>query len=714
MFGRPTTSCGGLPSLPGFASSRPQTQQGPRSQSLNFVNGFMMVSSPPRPSTSHGSGGYNNSVYDLDSSSSPPSSPVGSRGGCNIRPMTAPYHHTVRPSTSSDDVGGRYSFYRQKVDRANNQRSLPFCPSSKLPAFLEHDRRVLLFHAYYEEDVLQSPVESNRITKCSIFFFVEDGTIEIVQTKQANSGIPQGVFLRRSRVEKPRAGPGIIGSSSHAACSQYYEIDDLKIGNQVEIYSRTFHIVDCNESTRKYVMEAQGWHEVDVAPLPFPHDSYAELNSLKMSRESGVPGIDRKRKMNDLKQVMESILGKPTAMADRGAFLENGQDTLCFHAVWDDRKRLYGDVQCFSLLYYLADGTFEILPIHENNGGRELFPKLLKRCKLPKPRFQSGKSIASGGSGGASDDGSSENGKYYTWQDLAIGEQVSIFGRTMLLARCDNFTRQHFAARGIDLKPDLPLKTDGERSKVRIERQIPPYNGFGSEEDSLRSCVGLHSPPPKKNPCTREKSGVVLRFNAHLVEEDWTKDGLQCYGQDVAKTTQPRLFVIQFFMEDDTVAIREPPIQNSGVVGGNFLRRQAIKKVDGSKYEPRDFFCGNIIEIAGHRFVLISSDESSYRVMENDHRNFPYSDVGRLQKLLTPRQGAIRNYFVANYCNGDGKMDSKAMEECLLSVGLRWNQQEMITLWRSLDKRKRGKVSFTKLIKAANVAAGADSLGGSK
>eukprot|EP00563_Minutocellus_polymorphus_P005346 CAMPEP_0181045132 /NCGR_PEP_ID=MMETSP1070-20121207/13641_1 /TAXON_ID=265543 /ORGANISM="Minutocellus polymorphus, Strain NH13" /LENGTH=666 /DNA_ID=CAMNT_0023123633 /DNA_START=312 /DNA_END=2312 /DNA_ORIENTATION=- len=666
----------------------------------------MVVNSPPRPSTStsvaHG-------AYDVNASQPP--SPIGS-GGINNnhhRPVTAlggpttySYHtYTMRPSTSSDDVSGRYSFYRQRVDRANNHRSLPFCPSSKLPAFLEHDRRVLLFDAYYEEDVLQSPVESNRITKCEIYFFVEDGTIEIVQTKQENSGIPQGVFLRRSRVEKPRQGVGSLGS-------RYYEIDDLKIGNQVEIYSRTFHIVSCNESTRKYVIEAQGWHEVDVAPLPFPHDTYAELNSLKMSRESGVPGIDRKRKMNDLKQVMESILGKPTAMADRGAFLENGQDTLCFHAVWDDRKRLYGDVQCFSLLYYLADGTFEILPVHETNGGREQFPKLLKRCKLPKPRFQSSggghsRHDISSGSGGVDGDG---GGKYYTWRDLGIGKQISIFGRTMLLARCDNFTRQHFSAKGIELKPDLPLKTDGERFKVRIERQIPPYNGFGSEEDSLRSCVGLHSPPPKKNPCTREKSGVVLRFNANLEEEDTDL----CYGQDI-NTTQRRLFVIQFFMEDDTVAIREPPIQNSGVVGGAFLRRQAIKKADGSKYEPRDFFCGNIIEIAGHRFVLISSDESSYKVMENDHRNFPYSDVGRLQKLLAPRQGAIRNYFVANYCNGDGKLDSKAMEECLLSVGLRWNKQEIITLWRSLDKRKRGKVSFTKLLKAANVAA---ALGGSK
>merc|ERR1719271_1337550 len=80
------------------------------------------------------------------------------------------------------------------------------------------------------------------------------------------------------------------------------------------------------------------------------------------------------------------MLGKPTAMADRGAFLECGQETLCFHVVWDDRKRLYGDIQCFQLMYYLADDTFEIVRIHDKNDGRDQFRKLLKRCKLPRPR----------------------------------------------------------------------------------------------------------------------------------------------------------------------------------------------------------------------------------------------------------------------------------------------------------------------------------------
>ena len=518
-----------FPSLPGFSRHGLCSQQGPRTQSLNFVNGFMMVNSPPP-------------------------------GKCLVPILQFPPNGPYVPGTVGDKVDhdmGRYSFFRQKADRCNNRRSLPFSPSSRLPPFLEHDRRVLLFHAYYEEDVFESPVESKRLHICELYYFVEDGTIEIVQTKQENSGIPQGVFLRRSRVLKPGAAAStpVLGGT----CAPFYEIDDLKIGSQVEIYCRTFHIVSCNESTRSHVMKAHDWREEDVASLPLPHDNFAELNRIKMSRESGVPGIDRKRKMNDLKQVMESMLGKPTAMADRGAFLECGQETLCFHVVWDDRKRLYGDIQCFQLMYYLADDTFEIVRIHDKNDGRDQFRKLLKRCKLPRPRCDgfeqifsaktaiSTEPVANEGSIAIAAASVTDDSEYYNWRHLSIGCHISIFGRTMLIAKCDKFTRSYYASKGVEVSPDLSLKPKEEI--VRVERQIPPYNGFGSEEDSLRSCTGLHSPPPKKDLAKmREKSGVVLRFNAHLLSdkiEDHT-----------------RRFVIQFFMEDDTIGIREPPIQN--------------------------------------------------------------------------------------------------------------------------------------------------------
>ena len=416
------------------------------------------------------------------------------------RPMTAPLSSSSfvrgREVTTPNDVSGRYSLLRQRKDRENNQISLPFCPGSPLPSFLEHDRRVLLFNAYYEEDVLQSAIEDKRLMKCEIYFYVEDGTIEIIQTKQENSGIPQGVFLRRKRVEKPIKSVHDIQDSN----KQYYGINDLKIGNDVEIYSRVFRIVDCNQSTKEYVKKYHGWQEVDVIPLPFPRDSFAEEYKEKMRRESGVAGVDRKRKMHDLKEVMESMLGKQLSTTDRGAFLERGQQTLCFHAIWDDRQRLYGDIQYYRLFYFLADDTIEILPIHKKNDGRYPSPKLLKRMKLPK-------------------NGDGSRSEHYSWKDLCIGKVIDVFGRSMLLAKCDSFTRAHYEANGLALKDNLPLEPQEE--KIDFIRQIPPYNGFGSEEDSLRSCTGGINPPPVKRDLTklREKQGIILRFNARLLSD---------------------------------------------------------------------------------------------------------------------------------------------------------------------------------------------------
>eukprot|EP00804_Cyclotella_cryptica_P025317 CCRYP_012420-RA/>CCRYP_012420-RA protein AED:0.06 eAED:0.10 QI:4762/0.8/0.66/1/0.6/0.33/6/1549/641 len=596
-----------FPALPGF---QPSTSRPPSAkyQSLSFVNGYMMVRSPP-------------SHHNISRSISSPN-----------RPMTAPIG-VAKEISEPLDVSARYSFYRKKVDRQEGKIPLPFCPSSSLPPFLQHDRRVLLFNAYYEESVLQSATEDRRILVCEIYFYVEDGTIEIIRTKQENSGIPQGVFLRRSKVEKP-------GSS------RFYEINDLKIGNEIMIYGRKFHIANCNGSTKEYVIDNHDWNMHEVEPRPLPSDRFAESIKDKMMRESGLPGVDRKRKMNDLKQVMESMLGKETSFTDRGMFLACGTDALCFHVVWDDRERLYGDIQYFRLFYYLADDTIEIMRAQaKSNDGRDPFPKLLKRSKLPK----SGRP--------------SEGCDYYTWKDLAIGQALNVFGRVMLIGRCDAFTRQYYASKGI-------------------------CNGFGTEEDSLRSCTGgLNPPPPKKDQKQRDKSGVILRFNAQLVSDK---------SDDTS-----RRFVIQFFMEDDTISIREPPVRNSGVMGGNFLRRHTIKRSNGECYSAKDMYVGNTVDIVGHRFLLLNADEYSYKLMECDDRTFPYSSLPRLQEILYTKQDQIRAYFVTHY-DGNGLLDIERLTDCCNDVGLKLNKQEIITIWRKMDKKGKGEVAFKKLLALAS------------
>lgn len=630
-----------FPNLPGFSKhARPQSTKG---QTLNFNNGYMVVKSHPTVPT----------LFNR-----PTTAPMTSMA------ISLPLKEVKDPN----DVRGRYSISRQRSDRAKNRVSLPFCPSSKLPKFLEHDRRVLLFNAYYEEDVLQSAIESKRLHICEIYFYVEDGTIEIIQKKQENSGIPQGVFLRRSKVVKPNKTLNDEPSSNPFSPDKYYGIDDLKIGNQVEIYCRKFHIVNCNESTKKYVVESHGWHQVDIVPLPLPRDRFAEANKAKMMRESGVPGLDRKRKMNDLKEVMESMLGKQTSQTDRGMFLAAGQNTLCFDSVWDDRARLYGDVQFFRVFYYLADDSIEILPVHNKNDGRDRFAKLLKRSKLPKD-----------GKLPPGDDASAE---YYNWKDLSIGKIINVFGRQMKLSRCDLFTRQYYESNGIKLEENMPLKPR-EEVKIDIARLIPAHNGFGTEEDSLRSCTGGLDPPPPKRDWAKmkDKLGVILTFNAHLCSD---KGG--------------RRFVIQYFLEDDTIAIREPPVDNSGVMGGKFLRRQVIKKPDGSPYSAADMYVGNVVDILCHQFELGTADEFTYRLMENNRNTFPYSDISKIKNILQPHEADIRKYFIAEHL-ASGKIDLSEMEKCFKWVGLELNKQQLLSLWRKLNKKNKEKISFTKIVK---------------
>ena len=68
----------------------------------------------------------------------------------------------------------------------------------------------------------------------------------------------------------------------------------------------------------------------------------------------------------------------------------------------------------------------------------------------------------------------------------------------MLLTNCDEFTRQFFQNK-YGISNFEPVKYDSGYNGVRVDKINPPYNGFGSEEDSLASCQKMVPEPPKKD-----------------------------------------------------------------------------------------------------------------------------------------------------------------------------------------------------------------------
>ncbi|CAH0405976.1 unnamed protein product [Chilo suppressalis] len=65
-------------------------------------------------------------------------------------------------------------------------------------------------------------------------------------------------------------------------------------------------------------------------------------------------------------------------------FLQYDGKVLAFNVVWDDRDSENGELRPYKLLYFLQDDTIAVKELHDDRGGKDPFPLLLKKTKLSK------------------------------------------------------------------------------------------------------------------------------------------------------------------------------------------------------------------------------------------------------------------------------------------------------------------------------------------
>lgn len=398
-----------------------------------------------------------------------------------------------------------------------------------LPDWVKYDRMVLRYYMWFEETIPESRNETRVIRKCILYYYLCDKTIHIGEPHEINSGMAQGVILRRGRYNHPNGHP--------------FELSDFMVGESFWLLGHEYHIVDCDGQTRSYYDEVL--HTDQPSATNYPDRPYAE----ELSR-SGKPPI---------KLPVESITG-PRKKDTLRQFLDYDRKVLRFTAVWDDRNNLNGDKRKFILLYYLSDDCIEVLELKERNNGRDPFPKLLRKMKLLKPEVIG------------------QDREYYTDKDLIVGETIYVYNRPMILLDCDPFTRNFFQETYSIDQPELE-KTE-EHFKWP-EAPLPSYTGFGSEEDSLASYYNLIPKPPRKDYKKMvDDAKKLLRYSAVFANpkiED--KD---------------RKFIIIFYLGTDLVQIYEPPVRNSGIIGGKFLERGRYYNTEPEEGgPPRPFKCSD-------------------------------------------------------------------------------------------------------------------------
>ena len=465
---------------------------------------------------------------------------------------------------------------------------------SQTPAWVAYDGQVLVYAAYFVEAAMDG---RERVRTCVVRYYLEDGTVDVCEPRTDNSGIVQGRLLKRHRAKLQLAG----GAGGDALTYHH-----LAVGRPVVLYGRTYNVIACDAFTREFLAR----EGVAVAPnrdappgLRDEGNVCALLGAIGLGERGlgGRPGTADGPKGSTRADVLLVDPPPASSSSPSGGF-EHFDDrrVLRFFCSWDDRGSDGGDLHRYTLNYYLADGTVEVLENLGRNSGRDPFPKMLSRSKLPtNGDFDVGPRPGEGASG--------PGHGTVTHRDLRIGGEVGVYGRTVKLHDCDESTRAFYVkemGRTLAEMAPAPLPEDVPRPPP----PAPPHNGFGSETDSLRNCHSLVPRPPKLDFRHWEANdGKTLRFTAQFAE-----------SPSVVPPNDERRFVITLYLVDNTVSVFEPPMRNSGIVGGKFLERtmEPVRKPDSrAPYTARDFVVGNSLTIHSHTFTLLTTDAATERLI---------------------------------------------------------------------------------------------------
>ncbi|XP_046479074.1 EF-hand domain-containing protein 1 isoform X1 [Neodiprion pinetum] len=222
-----------------------------------------------------------------------------------------------------------------------------------------------------------------------------------------------------------------------------------------------------------------------------------------------------------------------------------------------------------NIIYFLEDDTMSVMERPVDNSGLQQ-GRLVRRGKILK----------------------NTRGDAYTWKDLNVGINLSIYGVVYHTVDCDTFTREFLCSQGIDVgdKEEAPPDpyTQLRQSKSKAPSRLTPVS-----DDSRRRFL--------------EYDTMVLKFEA-----TWNNDYYQ----------------ILYFLTDDTIAIREIHQLNDGKDPTTMLlkRTKVPKNWKGMPstypsiymecgdpevteyYTPTDLRIGDTIFIFGRRFFLFDCD----------------------------------------------------------------------------------------------------------
>ena len=114
----------------------------------------------------------------------------------------------IQKLSSSDelppDVNSQLMYQHEfpdKDDIAGFTRSAP--PPAFVPKYCVLDKKVLRFFGHFQETIPDGMgTESTRVRNVHLLYYLEDDTLSLVEPRLHNSGLDQGILIKRHRIPK--------------------------------------------------------------------------------------------------------------------------------------------------------------------------------------------------------------------------------------------------------------------------------------------------------------------------------------------------------------------------------------------------------------------------------------------------------------------------------------------------------------------------------
>ncbi|KAH8059396.1 alpha-tubulin binding protein [Aureococcus anophagefferens] len=420
-----------------------------------------------------------------------------------------------------------------------SEATAAFAPSSLAP--MERPG-VLRFAAYFTESTewafsgeLGKPSDRGvQVRKCFVLFHLEDGTVEVLEERTSNSGVAGGRFFNR-------APPGAAGMGWKTQPAPGLGAPSTAGPEGLEPPAVDYPVA----TPREYHAE----HATGLGKAA-GGVAYGKGGGFEVFRKSPEAGV-RKQQMNKERQ-----------------FFSHEGEVLKFVVTWDDPSP-GGQQHEYKLCFYLSDSCAELCTSPQP--GFDRFPHLLRRQPLPLnwDAIQRGAPP-----------------RHAAAEDLKIGATINVYNRILKLHTPKPPPSRGGAAKKSPKKP--------------VDDGAPSFtaSAFCDEEHGYATST-MHGYSGKQCDWDRELKvqDKTIRCRLVPVRPDGTTKP-RSHASANAIEEPRRTFILTYFLPDNTLSIFEEHVNNSGVIGGAFLKRGKYKVPDeaGSGamryFSPTDFYLG--------------------------------------------------------------------------------------------------------------------------